>query len=107
MATLSVLYPRQPGASFDYDYYQQKHLPLVMERWADAGLVGGEALIGKAAADGSDPPYFAIGMIHFESADALDAALAGEHAAELIGDIGNFTDAQPILQANERITPPD
>lgn len=105
MATLSVLYPRQPGARFDYDYYQQKHLPLVTERWADAGLVGGEALLGKNAADGSDAPFFAIGMIHFESARALDAALAGEHAAELIGDIRNFTDVQPILQTNERITP--
>lgn len=106
MATLSVLYPRQPGTSFDYDYYQQKHLPLVTERWADAGLVGGEALLGKAAADGSESPFFAIGMIHFESADALNAALAGEHAEELIGDIGNFTDTQPILQTNERIAPP-
>jgi uncharacterized protein (TIGR02118 family) len=105
MATLSVVYPREPGARFDYDYYQRTHLPLVVERWADAGLVGGEALIGKAAADGSEPPFFAIGMIHFQSAAELEAALAGEHAAEIIGDIGKFTNVQPILQSNERITP--
>jgi uncharacterized protein (TIGR02118 family) len=105
MATLSVVYPRASGTSFDYDYYQNKHLPLAVQRWADAGLVGGEALLGKAAPDGSDPPYFAIGIIHFESMDALKAALNGEHAPEIIGDIRNFTDVQPVLQINERIAP--
>ena len=105
MATLSVVYPRASGTRFDYEYYQDKHLPLVGQRWAGAGLVGGEALLGKTAPDGSDPPYFAIGIIHFESMDTLKAALSGEHAPEIIGDIRNFTDAQPVLQINERIAP--
>jgi hypothetical protein len=37
MATLSVVYPRAPGATFDYDFYQNKHLPLADRRWAQAG----------------------------------------------------------------------
>jgi len=105
MATLSVVYPRQAGANFDYDYYQNKHLPLATQRWANAGLTGGEALLGQASLEGSDAPFFAIGIIHFESADALHAALNGEHAAEVIGDIRNFTDVQPIIQVNERFVP--
>lgn len=105
MATVSVVYPKTPGATFDYNYYQNKHLPLAVQRWTDSGLVGGEALIGKSGADGPDTPFFAIGIIHFESEEALRAALNGEHAAEVIGDIRNFTDAQPIIQINERFTP--
>lgn len=105
MATLTVVYPRAPGATFDYEYYQSKHLPLAVQRWADAGLSGGEALIGKAAADGSEPSFFAIGIIHFDSEDALRAALTGPDAPEIIGDIRNFTNVQPILQINERISP--
>jgi len=105
MATLSVLYPRTAGATFDYDYYQTRHLPLAVQRWADAGLTGGEALLGKAAVDGSDAPFFAIGIIHFESAEALHAALTGEHASEVVGDIANFTNVQPIMQVNERAAP--
>ena len=105
MATLSVSYPRFSGATFDEDYYQTKHLPLVLERWADAGLIGGEALLGRASADGSESPFLAIGIIHFESSAALQAALAGEHVSEIIGDIENFTNVQPLLQINERITP--
>src|SRR6476469_6740959 len=105
MATLSVVYPRTAGATFDYDYYQNQHLPLAGRRWAGAGMLGGEALLGQAAVDGSDSPYFAIGILHFESAEALKAALNGEHASEVINDIRNFTDVQPIIQINERITP--
>ncbi|HET6943292.1 MAG TPA: EthD family reductase [Sphingomicrobium sp.] len=105
MATLSVVYPRAPGATFDYDYYQNQHLPLAGRRWAGSGMVGGEALLGKASVDGSDSPYFAIGILHFESAEALQSALTGEHASEVISDIRNFTDVQPIIQINERITP--
>jgi uncharacterized protein (TIGR02118 family) len=105
MATLSVVYPRTPGARFDYDYYQNQHLPLAGRRWAGSGMLGGEALLGKAAVDGSDPPFFAIGILHFESPDALHSALTGEYASEVIEDIRNFTDVQPIIQINERITP--
>jgi uncharacterized protein (TIGR02118 family) len=105
MATLSVVYPRTAGTRFDYDYYRDKHLPLVLDRWSDAGLTGGEALLGKTAADGGEAPYFAIGIIHFDSAERLRAALQGEHAAEVIGDIRNFTDVEPVIQVNERAVP--
>jgi len=105
MATLSVVYPRTPGTTFDYDYYQNKHLPLAAARWGNAGLAGGEALLGRSAPNGNDAPYFAIGILHFESADALRAALTGEHASEVIGDIRNFTDTEPVIQINERIQP--
>jgi len=105
MATLSVVYPRAPGATFDYDYYQNKHLPLAGRCWAGAGMVGGEALLGQSAPNGSESPYFAIGILHFESADALNAALTGEHAPEVLGDIRNFTDVEPIVQINRRIMP--
>jgi|SRR6476659_9432265 uncharacterized protein (TIGR02118 family) len=106
MASLSVIYPRTPGASFDYDYYRTKHMPLVGERWGDAGLTGGEALLGKAAPNGSEPPYFAIGIIHFDTVESLQLALNGEHASEVIADIRNFTNAEPVIQINERFVPP-
>ena len=77
----------------------------VQARWAQAGLIGGEALLGQAAPDGSESPYFAIGIIHFDSEESLQAALNGEHASEIIGDISNFTNAEPVIQLNERFLP--
>ena len=105
MASLSVHYPRTAGTTFDYEYYRNTHLPLVGKRWADAGLIGGEALLGSSAPDGTESPYFAIGIIHFDTDENLQAALSGEHAAEVIGDIKNFTDVQPVIQINERSIP--
>lgn len=45
------------------------------------------------------------GIIHFDTLDSLRAALNGEHASEVIGDIRNFTDVQPVIQINERFVP--
>jgi uncharacterized protein (TIGR02118 family) len=104
MTTLSVIYPRSPGARFDYSYYQQTHLPLVAGRWQEAGLVAAEALRGISAPDGGEAPFFAMALIRFQSPEQLGAALAGEHTAEIMGDLTNFTDVQPIVQVNEDIT---
>ena len=103
MPTVSVIYPRREGAAFDFDYYENTHLPLVATRWADAGLTGAQALRGTAAADGSEAPYIAIALLSFASDEALRAAMGGPHAGEIIADIGNFTNVQPVIQVNEAI----
>lgn len=58
---------------------------------------------GVAAADGAEAPFLAIGLIHFESIEAFQAAIEGEHAAEIMADIAKFTNVRPILQVNEKI----
>ena len=101
MPTISVIYPRSEGATFDYDYYEATHLPLVVERWRDSGLTGAEALRGVAAPDGGEPAFFAIALIRFDTIDSFRAALGGEHAGEIMADIANFTGVTPVIQVNE------
>ena len=36
MIKVSVMYPNNPGARFDHDYYREKHMPLVKARMGDA-----------------------------------------------------------------------
>ena len=36
MTTIIVTYPREDGASFDFDYYEGTHMPLVAKRWGGA-----------------------------------------------------------------------
>lgn len=103
MATISVMYPRQQGGTFDFDYYRDVHVPLVRRLWGGAGLVSGQALKGVAAADGAESPFYAIGLIHFDSLEALNGAVAGAHAGEIMGDIPNFTNVKPIVQVSEPI----
>ena len=103
MPTVTVTYPSREGATFDFDYYQAKHLPLVAARWSDAGLTGAQALRGVGAADGGPPPFLAIALISFDTAESMRAAMTGPHIAEIAGDIPNFTNVQPLIQINERI----
>ena len=103
MVTISVIYPRSEGAHFDYDYYSATHLPLVSERWRDAGLTGIEGLRGVAGAAGGDAPFFAMALIRFASLEQFQAAMGGEHAGPILGDIANFTSVQPIVQVNTAI----
>ena len=69
MIRLSVLYPSTEGATFDHDYYRDKHVPLAVKTW---GLDGAE--IDK----GVNGPYVAAVHFKFESMDAMGAAMGAE-----------------------------
>ena len=103
MPTVTVVYPRSEGASFDFDHYERVHLPLVAKNWAGAGLTGAQALRGVASADGGEPPYLAIALIEFDSDDSLRAAMAGPAGSEIVDDIANFTNVRPVIQVNAPI----
>jgi uncharacterized protein (TIGR02118 family) len=100
MIKVSVFYPNQPGMRFDMAYYCEKHMPMVQARigaactgfTVDAGLGGG--------APGQPAPYAAIGVLLLSSVEAFGAAMA-EHGAEIMGDVPNYTDAQPVIQISE------
>lgn len=89
-ATLMVTYPARDGARFDRDYYLGVHLPLVQARWGQHGLVDATAYFPDEPCD-----VLAIALLTFGDASARTAALTSEEAAEVFGDIGNFTDVAP------------
>ncbi len=94
MIRLSVLYPKTDGASFDHDYYRDKHIPLAVKTW---GLDSGAAEIDK----GVDGPYVAAVHFRFESLAALQAAMGSPATGEVIADVANYTTIQPVMQTSE------
>jgi len=100
MIKVTVLYPNTPDTRFDVEYYLQKHMPRSIELLSPAlksvsvevGLAGG--LPGEPA------PFAAICAFTCESADEFMAAFM-PHAAELQGDIPNYTNAEAIIQVSE------
>jgi uncharacterized protein (TIGR02118 family) len=98
MIRVSVLYP--PSSKFDWDYYLAKHVPLVRERLGKA-LKGVAVDKGVAGGQPGTPPGFPA-MIHltFDSPDTFQKAFA-PHAKEILGDIPNYTNAQPLMQISE------
>ncbi len=100
MFKATIMYPPTPSARFDMAYYIEKHMPMVKSKigascvgfTVEAGLAGG--------APGSPAPYVAMGALLFESLEVFGAAMA-EHGAEIMADIANYTDSQPVMQISE------
>ena len=92
MIRFSVLYPATDGATFDHDYYANKHVPLAEQTW---GLSG--AVIEK----GINGPYVAAVHFTFESQDAMNAALGSPGTGEVMADVANYTTITPVTQTSE------
>jgi uncharacterized protein (TIGR02118 family) len=98
MIKVGVFYPQ--SKKFDWDYYMSKHMPMVGKLLGsalkkveiDKGVAGG--------APGSAATYQAVCLLHLDSVEAFRAAF-GPHAAQIMGDIPNYTDAQPVVQISE------
>ncbi len=91
-------YPSREGAKFDRAYYDSKHMPLVQEKWGPLGLTGFEVLYPTPG----EQPFAAQTLVRFRDQAAIDAALTSPAAAEIIGDIPNFTNITAvILRAND------
>ena len=94
MIRMSVYYPTTDGATFDHDYYRDKHVPLAVRTW---GLDGAE--IDK----GVDGPYVAAVHFRFASMDALQQAMSAPGTADVLADVANYTTISPVLQTSEII----
>jgi uncharacterized protein (TIGR02118 family) len=103
MICMTIVYPWKDGATFDFDYYQKHHVPLV------ATAMGGkfdraEIRRGVLAADGGAAPYVCVANIWlrgtFSSKEDF-ASLLGGREPEIIKDVPNFTNLMPIIQYDE------
>ena len=92
MIRLSVFYPSTEGATFDHDYYRNKHVPLCQKTWGPAGVE-----IDR----GVDGPYVAAVHFEFESTEALQKAMGAEGTGDVLADVANYTTITPVLQTSE------
>jgi uncharacterized protein (TIGR02118 family) len=92
MIRLSVLYPATDGASFDHDYYRDHHVPLACRTWG----------VDDVEIDrGVDGPYVAAVHFRFESAEAMQQAMAVAGTADVRADVPNYTTITPVRQVSE------
>ncbi len=100
MIRIAVIYPDSPGATFDHAYYTSKHMPMV-QRLCGAACKSIAADRGVGGAEpGSKPANLAIGYLTFESLEAYGKSF-GPNAAQILGDIPNYTNIKPIVQVSE------
>ena len=91
-ALVSVIYPSEPDAKFDLDYYNNKHMSLVTEKWTKFGLQ--HYWVADLRASGG--PYAIQCTMLWESIEGFQKA-AAEDSAAIFADVSNFTTLKPVL----------
>ncbi len=97
MIKVSVMYPGGDGNTFDMEYYNNTHIPMVTavlgsalkSITVDKGLAGG--------APDSPAPYLAIGNLYFDSIEDFQNAF-GPNVEKFMADTPNYTNTQPVVQ---------
>jgi uncharacterized protein (TIGR02118 family) len=99
MIKVSVFYPNSPGAKFDMSYYTTKHMPMVKRLVSSCKGIAAEQGLGGGA-PGSAATYIGIGHLLFDSVEDYQSGF-GPHAKEIMADIPNYTNTQPVIQVSE------
>jgi len=100
MIKVTLLYPNGEGINFDMDYYLNRHAPMVLGLLGDAAKAATIEAGVSGPAPGSSAPYVAMGNIYFESIESFNNAF-GPNAAQIMGDMPNYTNAEPVIQISE------
>lgn len=101
MFRLTVTYPAKEGGHFDFAYYRDKHIPMV-EKYIGSDVERSEISKGIAGAGDGGAPYTCIGQIYLKSLDGFGAAME-KHAGEIMGDVPNYTNIEPVVQIEELV----
>jgi uncharacterized protein (TIGR02118 family) len=96
MFKVAILYPNGDDKTFDMDYYEKKHMPMV------AGFLGNnlkfyeidKGIAGRTPTD--KIPYLAIGYFYITDVGEYNKAIAQNREA-VISDFKNYTNIQPVV----------
>lgn len=100
MFKVAILYPNDEGKTFDMDYYEKTHMPMV------AGFLGknlkfyeiDRGISGRTPND--KVPFVAIGYFYIYDVAEYTKAIAQNRDA-IVTDIKKYTNIQPVIQISE------
>src|SRR6476659_3795129 len=100
MFKVAILYQNGEDKTFDMDYYEKKHMPMV------AGFLGknlkfyeiDKGIAGRIPNDKA--PFAAIGYFYINDVAEYNKAIAQNRDA-VINDFKNYTNIQPVVQISE------
>ena len=97
---VSVMYPFAEGKTFNMEYYETKHMPMVA-KFLGSNLVKYTIEKGLASGIPNQPlPYLAIGIFYIKSLADYQAAIAPNRDA-IRADFANYTNVAPIILVSE------
>jgi uncharacterized protein (TIGR02118 family) len=97
---VSIMYPYAEGKTFNMEYYETKHMPMVA-KFLGSNLI--KYTIDKGVASGipnTPLSYMAIGSFYVKDLAAYNSAIAPNIAA-IRSDFANYTNVAPIILVSE------
>jgi uncharacterized protein (TIGR02118 family) len=97
---VSIMYPFAEGKTFNMEYYETKHMPMVA-KFLGSNLV--KYTIEKGVASGlpnTPLPYMAVGSFYVKSLADYQAAIAPNINA-IRSDFANYTNVAPVILVSE------
>ncbi len=100
MIKVSILYPNEQGKTFDMDYYEKKHMPMMAEilganlKWYEID----KGIAGRTPSD--EVPFVAVGYFYCTDLAAYRQAVA-QNINTILEDIKKYTTIQPVIQISE------
>ena len=100
MIKVEILYPNGEDKTFDLDYYEKTHMPMM------AGLLGknlsfyeiDKGIAGRTPGD--KVPFVAIGYFYINDVAEYNKVI-GENITAIRADIAKYTNIQPTIQISE------
>ena len=100
MFKVAILYPNGEDKTFDMEYYEKKHMPMV------AGFLGknlkfyeiDKGIAGRTPND--KVPFIAIGYFYISDVVEYNKAIVQNRDA-VISDLKNYTNIQTVVQISE------
>ena len=100
LVKVSVMYPFAEGKTFNMEYYEAKHMPMVA-KFLGSNLVKYTIEKGVASGIPNQPlPYMAIGTFYVKSLSDYQAAI-GPNRDAIRADFANYTNTTPVILVSE------
>ena len=100
LVKVSIMYPFAEGKTFNMEYYETKHMPMVAA-FLGSNLVKYTIEKGLASSIPNQPlPYMAVGTFYVKNYKEYQAAI-GPNRDAITADFANYTDVMPVSLVSE------
>lgn len=88
-----VLYKRTADLKFDLEYYLSHHIPMCLKYWKPYGVLDCRVVEADAASEYA----YVVTMMWEDEAGWIKANAQKEEMANIMGDVGKFTNGVPLF----------
>jgi uncharacterized protein (TIGR02118 family) len=99
---IAVMYPFSEGKTFNIEYYEAEHMPLVAS-FLGANLEKYTIEKGITSGMPNQVPYMAIGTFYVKDLAEYEAATAPKRDA-IKADFANYTNVAPVIAVSEVVS---